>query len=157
MLQNRIPIRHPRNIVGHRAGAARGAVGGFGVEGEVAVFGGHEANVFEEGAEEAFEDSAGFGVRAEHLVVLVDVLAQKLHELLVLLPGGVAEANEGLGEGADVIDGLRAGFVEAGLAGADEVDNDVVDHPADHLVDEATVAEVGVLGEDDIVLAAEEA
>src|ERR1700761_5586303 len=81
MLQNRIPVRHPRDVIRDRPGAAGGALGGFGVQRQVAVFGGHETYVFEECHEERFQDAAGLGRHAEHLLVLVDALTEELHEL----------------------------------------------------------------------------
>src|SRR5258707_1377285 len=94
MLQNRIPIRHPRDVIRDRPGAAGGALGGLGLQRQVAMFGGHETYVFEERPEERFQDAAGLGCHAEQLVVLLDALAEELHQSGMLLGGGGVEARE---------------------------------------------------------------
>ncbi len=49
------------------------------------------------------------------------------------------------------------GGLEPRLAGADQVDDDVIDHAADDFVDQPPLAEVGIFGGHDVELAAEEA
>ncbi len=157
MLQNRIPIRHPRNVIRHRASAPSPPLGGLGLQRQVPMLGRHETYVLEERPEERLENATGLGRHAEHLVVLVDALVEELHELDMFLAGGVTEADEGLREGTDVIDRAGTGLVEARLGGADEVDDDEIDHPPDDLVDQAALAKIWVLCDDGVVLAAEEA
>ena len=64
---------------------------------------------------------------------------------------------KGLESAADVVDGAGTGLVQAGLGGLDEIDDHEIDHPADDLVHEAALAEVGLSGDHGVVLAPEEA
>ena len=129
-----VTVGHAGDVVGDGAGGV--------FPGHVLVLGGQEARVVHKGAEEVGEDAPGFVRHAQHLVVLVEVLAEEGFEGVELGAHlwGVADEAGGAVYVRQTLGGM--GFDEA-LGMGDEVNGGGVDHAPDHFMHEAATREAG--------------
>src|SRR6266404_1762741 len=157
MLEDRVAIGHPGDVISDCASSAGGSVRGFRLQRRVAVLRRHETHVLEKCLEKLLHHPPRLRGHAQHLVVAVDVLAQERLELQVLLAAGVAQHRQRQRLRAHFIDRARLRPRELGLRGADEVDHDVVDHAPDGLVHQAALAKIRIERHDGVVLPPEHA
>jgi len=156
VLEDGVSVSHTCNVVGHRAGTAVRAQIGLGADRQFTVLGGHEIHVLEEGIEELPDDAAGLGRHAQHFVVPIDVLTQKLHQLHVLLRHAITQIGERVLVQPHVIDGAGLQIRESRLGRANQIHDDEVDHATDDLVDQPAFAEPGIARNHRFVLPAKQ-
>src|SRR5580700_786231 len=77
VLENCVAIRHPGDVVSHRASTPGAAVGSFCPHRVIAMFRRHETYVLEKSFKELSQHAPCLGRHAQHLVVPVDVLAEE--------------------------------------------------------------------------------
>src|SRR6202034_2661293 len=104
VLEDRVPIGHAGDVVGHYPGAARWPAGGLGLSGLLLVLRGHESDVLKEGVEQLLKRPTRLGGHAQHLIVPVDMLPEVGLELQMLLLAALAQHRERLRLGAHLVD-----------------------------------------------------
>jgi len=157
VFEDRVAVGHARNVVGHGARPAGRATLRLADAGDVAMLLGHQAYVPVERAEELRQHPAGLRGHAQHPVVAVDALTQESLELLMGLEYRGAERDERLRPRSHLRDRGGPRLSNPCRRGVDDVDDDVVDHAADGLVDELALRKPGMLTPCSGVVAVEQA
>src|SRR5581483_9911566 len=74
VLEKGVSVGHAGNVISDSAGSAGRALASFRPYGDVAMLGGHEADVLEQSLEQRLECPPRLRIHAQHFVVFVDAL-----------------------------------------------------------------------------------